>query len=877
MKIRNLRTNHLENPLGYQMDAPLLTWTAEDSTGMKQQSARVQVTTSGNFDDCLYDSDARSDISSLGFVPDVALLPRTRYEWRVEVVADDGDRAVSEPAWFETGKRGERWQAQWIRAPFCKDVHPILSRRFTLPARSVRGRAYVVGLGLYELYLNGRKVGDEVLTPFYNDYNLWIQYQTYDVTDLLQAGENVLEAWLGNGWYKGRFGFGERTDCVYGDQMQLLLELRAGMPDGAEVVVGTGPDWSCRRSPVLESSIYDGEVYDARLESCGESEPAQLADAPKGPLSERLSPPLKKVDRLAVKEVLTTPAGETVLDFGQLMTGWVEFDCNLPAGATVTLEHGELLQHDNFYRDNLRSAQQKFTYTSAGVPAHVRPHFTFYGFRFVKVTGMDEVRPEDFAGCVIHSDLAVTGRISTSNPKVNQLFRNAFWGQIGNFVDVPTDCPQRDERMGWTGDAHVFAPTASFNMYTPAFYAKYLHDMLLEQRTLGGAVPHVIPDVIGQIENRSRKQTFPGETGPFGSCAWGDAATGIPWTLYQFYGDRTLLERQYENMKLWTDWIRRQDETHCGGRRLWMCGFHFADWLALDNPVQGSSFGGTDPYYVASAFYYWSARTTARAARALGRAGEAAEYQRLAEEVREAFRKEFFTPTGRIAEPTQTAMVMALFMDLAPEDARERLRADLRKRLKDRDWHLDTGFVGTYYLCRTLTQNGMGDIAYTLLLNEDYPSWLYEVNMGATTVWERWNSVLPNGLVSDTGMNSMNHYAYGSVVEWMYRCMGGLNPSEECPGFKRVRIDPSVDARFEFVDVSYDSAAGLYECGWKLEGGAVRYQVTVPFDCEADFAAQDGFDWTLDGQPARPKDGAICLLPGRHVLTRREAQKGENL
>ena len=866
MKIRNLRTNHLENPLGYRMEKPLLTWTAEDSTGACQRAARVQIAMDESFAGCVYDSGLRGDISSLGFVPEIELAPRTRYWWRVEVVADDGDRALSEPAWFETGKRGEAWSAKWIRAPFDADVHPILERGFELPGKPVRARIYAVGLGVYELSLNGAAVGDEVLAPFYNDYNLWVQVQTYDVTELLQAGSNRLGAWLGNGWYRGRFGFGEKTECIYGDHMQLLLELRAEMPDGREIVVGSDEDWRCRRSPVVESNIYDGEVYDARLEGLTESVPAVEAQPPVGPLSDRLSPPLRRCGRVPAKELVHTPAGELVLDFGQEMTGWVEFDCDLPEGASVTLEFGELLQRGNFYRANLRTAKARFTYISGGKPAHVRPHFTFYGFRYARVTGMADVRPENFVGQVIHSDLAVTGKIETSNPKVNQLFHNAFWGQIGNFLDVPTDCPQRDERMGWTGDAHVFAPTASFNMYTPAFYEKYLYDMRLEQRELGGAVPHVVPDVIDQIERVKRGNPNPTS---YGSCGWGDAAIGIPWTMYEFYGDREMLARQYENMKMWTDWIREQDEAHCGGRRLWTCGFHYADWLALDNPVQDSSFGGTDPYYIASAYYYSAARTTSRAAKVLGRDEEAAEYAKLAEEVREAFRKEFFTPTGRVAERTQTAMVMALCMDLVPEEHRQRVRDDLRRKIADRDDHLDTGFLGTYYLCRTLTDNGMGDVAYTLLLNEDYPSWLYEVNMGATTVWERWNSVLPSGLVSDTeGMNSMNHYAYGSVVEWMYRCMCGLNPVERAPGFKRARIAPSVDGRFDWVKASYDSAAGLYECGWRREDGRVVYDVRVPFDCEAEFAADGEGRWQVDGSPARVEGGVILLKPGKHCIVR---------
>lgn len=864
MKIRSLRTNHLTNPLGYKMDAPTFTWTAE-SDGKKQASARIQISGSCDFAEIIYDSGVRTDISSLGFTPEIELAPRTRYFWRVEVTADNGDTAVSEPAWFETAKMDEPWTAEWICAPFDKNVHPILSRPFTLSAKPVRARAYAVGLGLYELNVNGVKAGDEVLAPFYNDYNNWIQYQTYDITDLLHEGENHVDTWLGNGWYKGRFGFVDRMTELYGDRMQLLAEIRIDMPDGSEIVIGTDTEWLCAASPVLESSIYDGEIYDARLENAPASVNAEIADAPKGPLSARLSPPLRKVRTVQAKELLHTPAGEQVIDFGQLMTGWVEFDCDLPEGAKIFLEHGELLQHDNFYRDNLRTALEHYTYISKGGPAHVRPHFTFYGFRFVKVTGMENVDISKFVGHVIHSDLGDTGHIETSNAKVNQLISNAYWGQIGNFVDVPTDCPQRDERMGWTGDAEVFAPTASFNMYTPAFYNKYLYDMLLEQRDLGGSVPHVVPDVLSQIKSIINKAPFSED---HGSCAWADAAAMIPWTLYEFYGDKVMLERQYENMKLWVNWIKKQDEEQCGGKRLWQCGFHFADWLALDNPAQGSSFGGTDPYYVASAYYYFSTMNTAKAARALGKDDDAAYYEQLASEIKAAFRKEFFTPTGRIAEPTQTAMLMALFLDLVPETARERIKADLKEKLRKKNWHLDTGFVGTYYICRTLSENGMADIAYTLLLNEDFPSWLYEVNMGATTVWERWNSVLPNGLVSDTGMNSMNHYAYGCIVEWMYRFMGGLNPVASAPGFKAAKIAPVTDERFAWVKTRYDSASGVYETAWERDAEKVVYRVTVPFDCEAEFIPEADGEWTLNGEPVAI-GGGIKLAAGSYELARK--------
>lgn len=858
MKIERLKINHLTTPLGFRLDEPQLSWVVTESTGTKPVWARVEAAADASFANLLYDSGKRDDLNPLACPLPLTFAPRTRYFWRVTVCADDGDCGTAS-SWFETGKMDEPFAGQWIAAPFEKTVHPILRRTFTLDGAAEDARLYITGLGLYEAYLNGQPVTDEVLTPFYNDYNFWVQVQTYDVTGLLRAGENVLDVYLGNGWYKG-FGpnesDGSRTE-LYGDRMQMLAELRAVLPDGKSFCLASDESFRCHTGPVLESTIYDGEIYDARLADPGEDgwAAAVSVDAPVGAAADRLSTPLRRHEAVKPVKLLHTPAGEQVLDFGQVITGWVEADVLLPAGAEMALDYGELLQHDNFYNENLRSAKAHFGFTSAGKPAHIRPHFTFYGFRFVRVTGIEAVNPDDFTAYVIHSDLERTGFLETSNAKVNRLIQNAWWGQRGNFVDVPTDCPQRDERLGWTGDAEVFAPTASFNMDTAAFYRKYLYDMALEQATLGGAVPFVVPDVLGQIHRH-----FGEENHDYGSCAWADAAVMIPWTLYRFYGDKSMLAEQFPQMMAWVDWVETQDETHFGGPRLWLRGFHFADWLALDNPVAGSCFGGTDCYYVASAYYYYSTYLTARAAEALGDQANAKKYDRRAEEIRAAFRKEFFTATGRIAEPTQTAMLLALSMNLAPDEARPRLVRDLRKKLEARNMHLDTGFVGTYHLMRTLSSVGLGACAYTLLLNEDYPSWLYEVNMGATTVWERWNSVLPDGLVSDTGMNSMNHYSYGAVVEWMYRCMCGLNAIE--PGFASARIAPMSDDRFDWVRAEYASASGTYRSGWQRENGVLTYTVEVPFGATAVFVPESAdARLEINGKPAA-KSGEVTLTPG---------------
>ena len=846
MRIEKLRANHIENPLGYRMEQVSLSWVVTEAKGTRAVRARVEVCRDAEFTDCVSDSGEREDINSLHYEPEMEPEEGVRYYWRVSVRDDAGDTAVSDAAYFETAVKFSR--AKWITAPFSQEKHPLFRKTVELRDEVAKARLLISGLGVYEAWLNGGKVGDEYLAPFCNDYNLWLQYQTYDVTGQLHKGKNAIGVMLGNGWYKGRFGFVEHMDRLYGDTFRMLLELHVTYADGETEIICSDTDWLCAESPVLQSSIYDGEVWDARKELPGWADAAceedgfvlaVLADEPAGVLTPRLSLPVKIMETIAPVELIRTNAGEQVLDFGQNMTGWVEFTCEEPEGTKVCFQFGEILQEGNFYNENLRTAKQEFCYISNGEKAYVRPHFTFYGFRYMKITGMSDIVPENFRGCVIYSQMEQTGRIVTDNGKINRLFENALWGQKGNFLDVPTDCPQRDERMGWTGDAQVFAATASYNMYTPAFYRKYLYDMKLEQDTLGGGVPHVVPDILGQIDRilHANDQTTDNVSvnSACNSCAWADAATIIPWTMYKMYGDAAMLASQYGGMKAWTDYIRSVDVEKCGGRYLWTDGFHFADWLALDNYHKDSSFGATDPYYVASVYYYYSASLTAKAAGVLGKTEDKAYYENLAEHVKAAIQKEYFTETGRIAVDTQTALALALFFHLEPADATGRLVKDLLRKLEEEEMHLTTGFVGTAFLCAALAENGLADAAYTLLLNEDYPSWLYEVNMGATTVWERWNSVLPDGRISDTGMNSLNHYSYGAIVEWMYRYMCGVNVCEDAPGFCRFLVKPYVDGRFEWVRMEYESAKGRIKSGWKKSAECYLFEVEVPFDAEADF------------------------------------------
>ncbi|MCC8101023.1 MAG: glycoside hydrolase family 78 protein, partial [Clostridiales bacterium] len=620
------------------------------------------------------------------------------------------------------------------------------------------------------------------------------------------------------------------------------------------------------------NNIYDGEVYDARREywsasltenQAGNSlsggadvlqEPAEMPEygavelaAPKrcGVLMDRYGLPIVKKESFAVKELIHTPKGETVLDFGQEITGWVEMDCDLPEGTKITLSAGEILQNDCFYRENLRTAKAEFTYISNGKQALVRPHFTFYGFRYMKVdveapacvqmmqsessfdmTSEIQLRAEQFTAWHLRSDFDQIGQIETGNAKVNQLFSNALWGQKDNFLDVPTDCPQRDERLGWTGDAQVFSETACYNMYMPAFYRKYLWDMRAEQSILGGSVPNVVPRL---------KQ---GMVVEHGSCPWADAGVMIPWNVYQHYGSKTLLAETYPGMKAWVDCQRKREEA-IEGPHLVKDGFHFADWLALDNEQPGP-FGATDPLYIASAYYYRCADIVAQSAEILGYE-EAKEYRELANAIKQAIRGKYFDENGLCVCKTQTGSAIAICFGLTemtmPTDVQE--GDALESRVKANNDHLNTGFVGTTMLCPALTATGHNDTAVTLLLNEDFPSWLYSVNLGATTIWERWDSVEPDGTISAEGMNSLNHYSYGSIEAWMYGYVCGIRPAE--PGFRRAVLEPHPDQRLQFAKGKLETPIGLYESSWCYdENGNVTYTFTVPFTAEAKLRLPDG-------------------------------------
>lgn len=842
MRITKLKTNHLVNPIGYGFDKPSVSWITEDTQAKKQTAARVRVVKGMEPSVTVYDSGKRGDISSLGQALPIELEPYTRYFWKVTVWADTGEEAESDWAFFETAKMGSDWEAQWIRADLDKDVHPYLRRDFRIEGEVAWARAYVCGLGLYELEINGCKAGNEYLMPGYHSYDCFVQYQSYDIRDYLREGENTVGAMLGPGWYKGRFVFDGGFTNIYGDTMQFICEIRIRYSDGREQTLGSGTEWQGRASPVQAGGIYDGEVYSAldevpRWSSPGCSTegwlPAKLTGRDTADLIARINPPLVIHERLKPQKFIRTNIGEWVIDFGQEITGWVEVELKNDVPG-IKLSYSEIMQEGRFYRDNLRTAKAEFVYTAAGAArdgtVQIRPHFTFFGFRYVKIEGLDNPETANFTACALYSDIEQTGWIETSNPDINRLMLNSMWSQKDNFLDIPTDCPQRDERMGWTGDVAVFSETANQHMYSPAFFNHYLKNLRKEQEKNNGAVPLFVP--VPKPQNTKGNIPFWGKLQ--GVSVWGDVAAILPWSLFVMYGGKELLRDHYPVMKDWTNYIIAQDEAD-GGKGLWQTGFHLGDWLALDTDDPQNPMGATDVHFIASAFYYNSVTIVSKAAAILGYAENEHKYHSLADKIKTAFIKHYFKDTGELAiVETQTALVLALYFELFPEGTAEKLLEALVKRIKAKETHLDTGFVGTPLLCLTLSKYGANGMAYSLLLQNSYPSWLYEVGMGATTIWERWNSVLPNGKISGTGMNSLNHYSYGSIANWMYRYMCGLNPLEETPGYKKARIAPMPDRRIHWARMVRDTAAGTYKIAWEWrEDGTISYTVHIPFDCEA--------------------------------------------
>ena len=802
MSITHLKINGVTNPLGYDPNPLLLSWHTESSAAA-QSDAWIRVWDEKN--DLVWET--RGDLAWEGTRLELpALLPRTRYTVRVDVT-DDQNTVHTGETWFETGKLDEPWQAQWI-APNCNsDWAPVLSGSFAVNGEVTSARLYLVGLGVYSATLNGKPFTNELLAPGLWYFEEETQYQTYDVTDYI-SGDNKLEVMLGNGWYKGRFGLDR---APYSDRYGLLAELHIALADGTTQIFCSDETWRWYESDIdNRNGIYDGETLDRLSHSDKENTLLPVVSVDLGlRVVDRISAPIKEMLSLPVAEVIHTPAGETVLDFGQNHAGLLRFHAALPCGTEVRFEFGELLQQGNFYNENYRGSVHGFVYRSDGREETVCQKFTFYGFRYVRVTGWPgELNAADFDSPVVHTELDRTGWLSTGHEKLNRLYQNVLWGQRSNFLSVPTDCPQRDERLGWTGDAQVFAPTACYNMDCRAFYRSFLRLLRLDQLQNGGTVATVYP----------RSQGFE-------SCAiWSDACALIPQTLQRFSGSVDEIAAYYPMMKDWVDYVWSRHPNYLYEEE------QLGDWLALDGVTDQSFKGGTDDVYLGSIYWMNSARITANLAEELGLAADASTYHTLADHIRQAVIDTYFTPTGRLSVDTQAAYITALRFGLWRN--KDVLIEQFMRRMRFDGFEIRCGFAGAPLMCTVLAEHGLGNLAYDLLLQKGFPGWMYALDLGATTVWERWNSVLPDGSISGTGMNSLNHYAYGSVMEYVYGYVAGLRPG--CHGFRNAVIAPMPDIRLGHAECTLDTASGKYVSSWKIcEDGQLAVHIEVPFGCTA--------------------------------------------
>lgn len=812
MRITNCKVNGIVNPMGYQFDSLSFSYVVEESIGKKQKSARICI-----YKECedfmVLDTGWRDDINNLGTLLELELKPYTRYLWNVSVRTDAGEEETSEYSFFETAKESEKWLGRWITCDVNEQRHPVFVKCFNADKEVKRARLYICGLGLYEASLNGKRVGNEILTPYCNDYSEWLQYQTYDVTDFLKT-ENEIEVTLAPGWYMGRFGFTSKPgdSGYYGDRYKLIAELHITYEDGTKQITATDDSWKVYRSNIIFSNIYDGEQVDDTLEPMKEEAAVYCSEYT--PLAARMSIPVYVQEEISAKELIFTPAGEYVYDLGQNFAGGFRLKVHEPKGTKIHVQVGEILQHGNFYRENLRTAKAEYIYISDGEAHILEPVFTYYGYRYAKVTGIANPKKEDFIGLAYYSDIKRVGSLKTGDNKLNQLLSNISWGQKSNFIDVPMDCPQRDERMGWTADTQVFVPTAAYMTDSYAFYRKYLYDIRAEQSHRDGAVPCVVP-------------AFGMQTS---SSVWSDAACIIPWSLYLYYGNIQILKESYQSMKAWDSYIDKIDDGNHGWRE---DVYHYGDWLSLDNPsIYFQKEGGTDVGFIAEVYRLNNIKIIEKTAHLLGVGEEADYYHGKAKRLLAAIREEYFTATGRPAINTQTAYVLSLYYDIAPD--RKKIIKALIDDLRSRGNKIQTGFVGTPFICKVLSAEGYDERAYEIIHNEEYPGWLYVVNLGATTIWERWNSVNPDGTISELGMNSLNHYAYGSIGEWLWQTMAGIIPVEEVPGFKKVILRPVADYKTGFADAVYSTPAGTYKTYWKvIDEQTVELKVEIPFDCEA--------------------------------------------
>lgn len=830
VEVSHLTCEYRNNPIGIDVLQPRLSWQiTSDETNVVQTAYQLRFFTK-NSDlshqhKLLWDSGkVISDHSTLVAYHGPAMNSGERVYWQVRVW--DNHHHVSSwsvASFWEMGLlHPSDWVAKWISTPWKIDsLHaqpcPYFRKEFPVSKKVVSARIYITSLGLYDLFLNGAKVGDQLFTPGWTSYNKRLQYQVYDVTPLIKD-HNAIGVILDDGWYRGGLTWDQRRN-VYGNELGLLFQLQIKYADGTTQTVISDGSWKVSTGPIISSEIYNGETYDARLEMPGWAQPGfadnswqdvETIDHTYDHLVASDGVPVQAIQTIIPKKIIITPKGETVFDMGQNMTGWVRLRVKGDAGDTIQLKFAEVLDKaGNFYTANLRSAKATDCFILKNNQEETfEPHFTYHGFRYVKVTGLKgSPNLNQIIGIVIHSAIQPTGIFSCSDSLVNQLQNNIQWSQVDNFLDVPTDCPQRDERLGWTGDAEVFSPTATFNFNVAPFYTKWLKDVAADQLK-NGLVPDVIPDVLN---------------GQGGTAGWADVSVVVPWNVYLSYGDKRILKTQYNSMKAWVDYMN----TRAGSKHLWEGDWQYGDWLAFATNQSDYPGATTDKNLIATAYFAHSSFLVSQVASILGKESDALKYRQLFDSIKEAFNREYVTPNGRLMSNTQTAYVLALAFDLLPNAAKKQAANYLAEDVRSFG-HITTGFLGTPRICEVLTQTGHPDLAYRLLMRKEYPSWLYPVTRGATTIWERWDGIKPDGTFQDVGMNSFNHYAYGAVGEWLYRYVAGLNLDPSEPGYHHILFHPFPGGALTYATARLNTMYGEALSEWKIKNDKMVYHIIIP-------------------------------------------------
>ena len=823
--VTNLLTENQVNPVSIDIVQPRFSWQLKGGKRNIQQTAfEIKVLQKNT---AVWSSGKVASAQSV-LLPyaGTALQSGRQYSWQVKVWDNNGKASLwSTAAFFKMGMlNAADWKAKWLEAGFAEDSINRPAQYFRKPfdvnKKIQSAYAYITAHGMYEAQINGKRVGDYYLTPGWTSYNNRLQYQVYDVTSLLKNGANAVGVVAANGWYRGYLAWNDNKN-IYGKKLAILFQMEIKYTDGTTQTITSDESWKSATGPIRYAEIYNGEIYDARQEKNGWSNAmyndnnwsgVKTVAADKAVLVATYNEPIKKQEIFKPVKILKTPKGELVADFGQNLTGWATLKIKGKTGDTINLFHTEVLDKaGNFYTDNLRAAKQQNTFIlKGGDEEFFEPHFTFQGFRYIKIEGLTgELKTENISAVALYSAMPPTGTFTSSNALINQLQHNIQWGQRGNFLDVPTDCPQRDERLGWTGDAQVFSRTATFNFGVNNFFAKWMKDVALDQQP-NGSVPFVVPNVLGPNAG--------------GSAGWADAATIIPWNVYLAYGDKQILIDQYSSMKAWVGYMEKASKNN-----LWNTGFHFGDWLFYrpfdDNDGRSAV---TDKYLIAQCFFAYSTQILFNTATVLGKTADAEYYKNLLQKIKTAFVNEYVTPNGNLVSGTQTAYVLALHFNMLPEVLQKNAAEKLVTNIKNYGDHLTTGFLGTPYLCHVLSRFGYTGVAYKLLLQETYPSWLYPVKMGATTIWERWDGIKPDSTFQVPSMNSFNHYSYGAIGDWMYRVMAGLDTDESEPGYKHIIIKPHVGGGFKNAAATLQTYYGTASSGWKIITDKILFDVEIP-------------------------------------------------